>query len=165
VAAGGAAVLMVRERWTSSDALAHVQQLQDFLNSTAVGAPRVWSGVGKGYVDSVCGLGRCFGVLPSCHWASCQSFNTSYCGVSPRLVPSCQALASDEWLANADFWTRNVTKVGESIFAVQATVLKKSTAGSSTLPPSELLRVPAGVACRLLSPKAWGGYWLCSSCS
>jgi hypothetical protein len=163
VAAGGAAVLMVRNGWTSSDALEHIEQVQSFLNSSAVGSPRVWSGIGSGYVDSVCGLGKCFGVEPSCHWASCASFNLSDCGVDPSKIPSCRPLAENEWLANADFWTRNATAVDELIFAVQATWLKKSTTSSGNLPPSEKMRTPAGFPCRLLSPKPWGGYWLCSA--
>ena len=43
VAAGGAAVLMVRNAWTSADALKNVGQVQRFLNSSAVGAPLVWT--------------------------------------------------------------------------------------------------------------------------
>ena len=39
VAAGGTAVLMVRNAWTSADALKNVGQVQRFLNSSAVGAP------------------------------------------------------------------------------------------------------------------------------
>lgn len=37
VAAGGTAVLMVRNKWTAADALTNVATVQDFLNSSAVG--------------------------------------------------------------------------------------------------------------------------------
>ena len=161
VAVGGTAVLMVRHGWTTEDALSHVVQVQNFLNSTAVGSPRVWTGIGGGFVDTVCGLGRCFGIPPACNWTSCASFNISHCGVSPRR--SCTTMGKDEWLANADYWTRNATAVGELIYAVQDTWLKKSTASSGTLPPSEKMHTPPGFPCRLLSPKPWGGYWLCNS--
>ena len=54
------------------------------------------------------------------------------------------------------------SKVGELIYATQQTVLKKSTALSGTLPPSELLRVQPGYPCRLLAPRPWANYFLCS---
>lgn len=62
VAAGGTAVMMVRKRWTSSDALANVKDVQSFLNSSSVGAPLDWTGIinnTDGPHGSACELGRC----------------------------------------------------------------------------------------------------------
>eukprot|EP01001_Neometanema_parovale_P006673 NODE_3021_length_1293_cov_15.050427_g2867_i0.p1 GENE.NODE_3021_length_1293_cov_15.050427_g2867_i0~~NODE_3021_length_1293_cov_15.050427_g2867_i0.p1 ORF type:complete len:164 (+),score=21.04 NODE_3021_length_1293_cov_15.050427_g2867_i0:758-1249(+) len=42
VAAGGAAVMMVRQQWTARSALLNIKQLQDFLNSSVVGQPLEW---------------------------------------------------------------------------------------------------------------------------
>ena len=160
VAAGGTAVLMARNAWDSSDALRHVGRVQDFLNSSAIGAPRVWTLSDSGPsvpTGSVCEMGRCFSAPGSLAPPS-RRFNGSTC---PATAPDCAPLSHDEWLAKADFWTTNATNVGDDIFATQATVLKKSTAQSGMLPPSKLLCVPAGLPCRLLNATKWDGYWLC----
>jgi hypothetical protein len=151
---------MARKRWTSSDALSNIEHVQDFLNSSHVGAPRVWSlsGVTPSLPTArVCELGRCLSG-PGSLAPPNRRYNGTTC---PASASDCAPLAHDEWLANADFWTKNASKVGELIFSTQATVLKKSTDMSDMLPPSQLLRVQAGFPCRLLAPKTWAGYWLC----
>jgi hypothetical protein len=160
VAAGGTAVLMIRNNWSSTTALQHVGHVQDFLNSSAVGSPRVWTLTGfepSLPTGRVCMLGRCLSG-PGSLAPPARRFNGTTC---PASAPDCAPMAKDEWLANVDFWTRNATKIGEVIVATSKTVLKKSTAQSDMLPPSELLRVQVGFPCRLLAPKPWANYWLC----
>ena len=151
---------MVRNAWSSADALRNVGRVQDFLNSSVVGAPRVWTLSDKIPTEPtgrVCEMGRCLSG-PGSLAPPARRFNGTTC---PASAPNCAPLAHDEWLANVDFWTKNVSKVGELIFATTNTVLKKSTAQSGMLPPSELLRVHEGFPCRLLAPKPWASYWLC----
>ena len=102
--AGGTAVLMVRNVWTSADALSNVGQVQDFLNSSHVGAPRVWSlsGITPSLpTGRVCELGRCLSGPGSLAPPS-RRYNGTTC---PASASDCAPLAHNEWLANADFWT------------------------------------------------------------
>ena len=150
---------MARKGWSSSDALINIGIVQDFLNSSAVGAPRAWTLTGDPSLPtgSVCELGRCLHG-PASMAPPSRRYNGTTC---PATAHECTPLAADEWLANTDFWSKNGTTAGQDIYALQATVLKKSTLMSGLLPPSELLRVAAGFPCRLQDSKPWAGYWLC----
>ena len=159
VAAGGAAVLMARQGWTSSDALAHISTVQMFLNSTAVGQPLEWAGLPPedDMVGDVCALQRCLSVdRAGANAAHGHVYNDSKCALN------CAGLQSYEWLANADFWDapKNVT-AGTVIHSNQPTVLKKSTANSHTLPPNMVWQVGHDAPCRLVSPEKFDNYWLC----
>lgn len=151
VAAAGAAVLMVRHDWTSSDAFTNVNEVRAFLNSSAVGQPLVWTPPNElpplqtGYT---CALSRCIGITthPS------DLYPTDTCN------NTCTALADDEWLANMMFWTRTATN---QIRAVSSTLLKKSTAQSSVLPADKLLAVPMDALCTLVDNDVYEGYMAC----
>jgi len=110
VAAGGAAVMMVRNKWSTADALREITQLQTFLNSSAVGTPLDWTSLPP--VDTpdgtVCELGRCFEVDAAAAKKSTHHHDDKTCGGSEGGA-GCIALAQDEWLANAQFWTSNTT--------------------------------------------------------
>ena len=152
---------MVRNAWSSADALQNVGHVQNFLNSSVVGAPRVWTLSDTTPAEPtgrVCEMGRCLSG-PGSLAPPTRRFNGTTC---PASAHNCAPLAHDEWLANKGFWTKNASKVGELIFATTNTVLKKSTAQSDMLPPSELLRVHEGFPCRLLAPTPWANYWLCN---
>jgi hypothetical protein len=201
VAAGGAAVLMVRNKWSTTDAFREIATVQKFLNSSAVGTPLLWSDVPDQdtTIGTVCELNRCgssvhmllFSLAYWCTHSLSAFFNiisanlhtmmitrcfgvdaqaasksstfhnaSSTCGKSAGEL-NCTALAADEWLANVQFWTSNTT-VGSLIYSIQNTVLKKSTAVSGSLPPSEAMNVDANYACRLLTTTKFAGYWLCA---
>jgi len=163
VAAGAAAVLFVRRGLTDTARLldADAAGLRALLNSSAVGQPLLWTG-GKSFPPQTgyqCapfagGTGVCAGTdaahrnasRPLCPDASCRGL--------------CGAMAADEWLANADFWS--APDAAGDIRATAATVLKKSFAQSAVLPPDELRGAAAGQPCRLASPEPLHGYWLCT---
>ena len=159
VAAGGAAVLMVRQGWTSTDAFAHISTVQKFLNSTAVGQPLDWAALPPedNAIGSVCELQRCLSVdHAGAAAAHGRVYNDSQCS------SHCEGLQSYEWLANDDFWSlpHNATP-GTVIRSIQPTVLKKSTAYSGTLPPDMVHKVGNNAPCILVSAERFDGYWLC----
>jgi len=159
VAAGGAAVLMARRGWNSSEALTHIDEVRAFLNSSAVGQPLNWTGLlpaGDVAVGNVCALGRCLSVDAAGAKAGGKLYNDSAC------ESNCQELASYEWLANADYWTvPSDAKAGSYVYSTRPTVLKKSTANSGTLMPDMLLNVGDNAPCILVSGQRFDNYWLC----
>jgi hypothetical protein len=86
-------------------------------------------------------LGRCVGL-------------TSGGGHFPNATcdSQCPQLKPNEWLAQTccGIWTAPSPTTG-IITSTKSTVLKKSTADSSTLPPSETLDVDAGFKCQIVS--------------
>ena len=161
VAAGGAAVLMARNGWSSADALANIAQVRAYLNSSSVGQPLDWTGLSPmpTPVGSACELGRCISVDANAAKMSKNFHNGSFtCGASPSPPQGCSLLGSDEWLANKDFWS---APDQGAIIASQNTVLKKSTAYSAVLPPDQLLAADVGTKCELIAPEAFAGYFLC----
>ncbi len=154
VAAGGAAIFMLQRGFNSTQSLlANVAPLQAFLNSSAVGQPLQWVNgpLPPPQIGYVCGFGGdvCFGVDDRYNYTL---YNSSSCD------SVCAPIAADQWLANMDYWTE---KAGV-LTASAATYLKKSTALSSILPPSELLAVNAGFTCTLVSEAEYPeGYKLC----
>jgi hypothetical protein len=95
------------------------------------------------------------------HVAPGNFFNGSTDCAANSTASDCRALAADEWLADQDFWTPKNATTGECIYAMQSTVLKKSTAESQYLLQSQLLSVDAEFPCRLLTTEKLAGYWLC----
>ena len=164
VAAGGAAVLMLRKRWAStSDALANIATVRSFLNSSSVGQPLNWSNVAPLDVQegSACVLGRCIGV----DGASVAELKRSGVPVFPTAFPptcgtSCPPLADYEWLALDSQWTTN-TSVGSRIYSTTKAALKKSTAVSYALPASMKLTVNSNTPCILSNMTKFDHYWLC----
>eukprot|EP00040_Diaphanoeca_grandis_P005538 m.33269 g.33269 ORF g.33269 m.33269 type:complete len:680 (-) comp16786_c0_seq1:136-2175(-) len=163
VAAGGAAVLMVRNNWDSGATLLHVDELQKFLNSSAVQSPMNWTGVGPmdKTVGSVCELGRCFQVDGNAAQHAPKVYNGSTtCGGTANTSACGATLAPYEWLANAEFWEKGVND-SKTIFATQSTVLKKATTVSGSLPADMIYDVDAGAPCILISNQTFSGYWAC----
>lgn len=72
---------------------------------------------------------------------------------------SCPALKADQWLANMDYWGRSGPN---TIQATSSTVLKKSLAQSSVLPPDEIQPVSMNAVCTLISNITYFGYMACS---
>ena len=134
--------------------------MRAFLNSSAVGQPLNWTGLLPPdiTVGSVCALDRCLSV--DRNGAKAAGGGTVY--NDSKCESHCQALASYEWLANADFWSVPPgTKAGSHIYSTQATVLKKSTAQSHDLPSNMVLGVGANAPCILVSAQRFDNYWLC----
>eukprot|EP00039_Didymoeca_costata_P030882 m.31913 g.31913 ORF g.31913 m.31913 type:complete len:681 (+) comp8360_c0_seq1:75-2117(+) len=159
VAAGGTAVLMVKNNWTVSDALNNYAEVQKFLNSSVIGQPLNWSDLKPEDlpVGSACELGRCLSVDKAGANKSTHFHNDSVCGNS---TTDCTPLASYEWLANMEFWDGDI-KAGNRIYAKQDTVLKKSTAVSGFLPPNEVLAVTVGSPCIVVANHTFVDYALC----
>lgn len=158
VAAGGTAVMMARNGWTSTDALMHVRQVQNFLNSSAVGQPLQWTGLPPATlpVGWVCELDRCLHVGESGADATRgKVYNTSTCG------NQCNPLAGDEWLASDADWLPWHT-AEDNIRATLATSLKKSTVPAQQLPPSRTRSVAAGTLCRKLAATTFDDHFLCT---
>jgi hypothetical protein len=161
VAAGGTAVLMVQNKWSSADALRNVATVQKFLNSSAVGQPLLWAGLppADDPVGWVCELGRCIHVGSSGADATRSAggviYNTSSCsGV-------CSALGPREWVAsNADWLPWHTTT--NDIRATVATSLKKSTTAAVQQPPDDVRLAPAGMLCRKLANTTFDGHFLCT---
>ena len=164
VAAGGAAALMVRKRWVSTaDALAHIDQVRAFINSSAVGQPLNWTGVAPMdlQVGAACVLGRCVGVDAASavvlQLKGAQIFPSTF---PPKCGAACAPLADYEWLALDSQWTTN-TSVGSRIYSTGPSVLKKSTAVSSALPTVMKLTVPVDAPCIVSNMTKFSHYWLC----
>jgi hypothetical protein len=164
VAAGGAAALMVRKQWRSTeDALANIQEVRAFLNSSAVGTPLNWTNVPPliTQVGSACVLGRCIGVSAT----SAASLNKTGVHVFPSTFPpqcdaTCKPLADFEWLALDNQWTTN-TSVGSRIYSTERVSLKKSTANSNALPLSMKLSLSSNTPCIIENMTKFESYWLC----
>lgn len=150
VAAGAAAVLMRWRGWTSTaDVLAHVGELQAFLNSSTIGQPLAWTGLPAAPRTYACGLGRCLAV------------STGGTHTNSTCSGACAPLAAAEWLAYGEFWAPDAA--GTSIRATVATVLKKSTFSASSLPASDKRSVAQGTVCTLTAAGAaqFQNYYLC----
>lgn len=153
VAAGGTAVLMARQGWTTSEAAERYADVQAFLNSSFVGQPLEWTpshelpNTPQGYD---CHLGRCIGVdivspPPPYLNATCDS--------------SCAPLSSNEWLVVKADWLKTGL---EQVMALRETRLKKGTADASMLPGREQRSVPAGTTCLLLEKATFANHYLCT---
>jgi hypothetical protein len=183
VAAGGTASLMVQRGWDStSDALAHVDEVRKYLNSSAVGQPLEWSSLPtpEPPVATTCGgLGRCFSVdargVAAAHTAGLPVYNESV--TAPKCGGECPPLAADEWLALSSMWSLDgaTARVGATLHATTSTTLKQSTAGSQWLDRStcpgpgracgctKWPRSRRGAPCVLTAANTFDGYWACSA--
>jgi len=147
---------MVRNGWTSQDALDNIATVQAYLNSSAIGQPLEWTiqNPQKAQIGYQCapGIGRCVGVDHDV--TNTSVYKNSTCS------RQCQALADDEWLALRQFWDivpgTNVIQPN-----VPNTVLKKSIANSQVLPSNELLPVTQNTKALLLTNTTFDEYFLC----
>lgn len=143
---------MVRHGWTTRDVSFHVNELQTFLNSSAIGQPLEWEEgpIPDPQVGWGCYLQRCIGVTSN----SGTIYPNSTCN------QDCPELASNEWLANDAYWSLDSSS--QFIVSIQNTKLKKSLANSQSIPPWELLEVPMDARCNLVTIAKVDGYWICS---
>lgn len=91
--------------------LDNIAELQAFLNSSEVGQPLNWTGLPTpdAAVGATCALQRCLSVdATAARKAPGPVFPNGTCPsiemLDDHLEKTCAPLASDEWLANADFW-------------------------------------------------------------
>lgn len=156
MAAGAAALLMLKHSWSTSDVFQNVNALQTLLNSSLIGQPLLWdlagaesaSGCQKGFT---CWENTCLGV-------SVQGSSTLYSNFTCDGI--CPPLSTKEWLAYSKFWT--VPDENNISFATQPTILKKSATPSANLPPEEIFPVPQGQACTIKDAILFqDAYWLC----
>ena len=158
---------MVRRKWGSTaDALANIDAVRGFINSSAVGQPLNWTGIAPLdlQVGSACVLGRCIGVDA----ASAAMLRLKGGQIFPSTFPptcgaACTPLAGYEWLALDTQWTGRTgnSSAGARIYSTTKATLKKSTAVSSALPTSMKLTVPTESPCIVENATRFSGYWLC----
>eukprot|EP00052_Salpingoeca_macrocollata_P019408 m.161088 g.161088 ORF g.161088 m.161088 type:complete len:646 (-) comp20959_c0_seq3:25-1962(-) len=152
VAVGAAAVYMLENGLnTTREVYERITLFQAYLNSSIIGQPLNWTmgTLPPSQIGYVCALGRCVGV--AARDPKHKLYPDDTCG------GICQALGTGEWLANMEFWSVS----GNVITATTDTVLKKSTALSSTLPPDMKVAVTTGTKATLLDDTRFDGYMLC----
>ncbi|EDQ86953.1 uncharacterized protein MONBRDRAFT_27772 [Monosiga brevicollis MX1] len=151
VAAGGAAVLMVHQGWSTSQVYDNVGVLQAFLNSSVIGQPLEWTQASSPDVQIgyLCAFEHCIGT--DADLDNRTLFKNDTCS------STCPPMGTNDWLANEQYWDLGFDK--KTVTANRPTVLKKSLANSMTLPPSELLSVAAGTQCTISSDSGFGYYY------
>lgn len=166
VAAGAAATLLVRQSKTNANggfsmtreliAGKGLLKLKALLKSSSIQQPLDW-GVKPKTTKSWFGCGianRCYGLVSAA--APFHVFtNDSTCD------NKCPPLRPDQWLANADYWTKYKN---DTLIASNPTALKKSEEQSLDLPPAEVKKVDRGFGCELdtTTTAPMHGYYLCS---
>eukprot|EP00730_Choanoeca_flexa_P013337 TRINITY_DN5212_c0_g1_i2.p1 TRINITY_DN5212_c0_g1~~TRINITY_DN5212_c0_g1_i2.p1 ORF type:complete len:656 (+),score=135.69 TRINITY_DN5212_c0_g1_i2:31-1998(+) len=157
VAAGGTAVLMLRNNWTTKDALDNIASVKQYLNSSAIGQPLEWRIVDPNHAQigyqCATSIGRCVGVDKNVTHTAVYPNNTCH--------DECRGLADNEWLALDQFWS--LVPGTDYIQPIEpSTLLKKSIANSQVLPASEVKSVDEQTKAKLVTSTKFEGYYLCS---
>jgi hypothetical protein len=172
VAAGAAAVLMIRHNVSSTDSL-NVSDLQIFLNSSTIAAPLEFDqspagghfAPGSGDAGQLCAFGRCVGVDNA---TSLRLKRPVFEPPGGTCNATCPVLGADEWLANCEggsepghgtIWNLDSTRT--QLVAIVDTTLKKSFADSLDLPAASKHSAMTGTHCTLVSNGTVAGYMLC----